>query len=102
MRVLVLGGLVALGVFLYWFVKADIIGYAPLFWPLAIAFGYKMLRILHEWYHYVGMSVKERPKLTRTYTVDMLTTFCAGEPYEMVLETLQAMVDVRYPHTTYL
>ena len=102
MRGLVLLGLVALGVFLYWFIDADFIGYAPLYWALAVAFGYKLLRILHEWYHYVGISVKERPELTRNYSVDMLTTFCAGEPYDMVLDTLAAMVKVRYPHTTYL
>jgi hypothetical protein len=102
MRGLVTLGLLALGLFLYWFLDKDFIGFAPLYWLLAVAFGYKILRVLHEWYHYVGIRVPERPVLTRDYTVDMLTTFCAGEPYEMVLETLEAMVKVRYPHTTYL
>lgn len=102
MWVLVGFGLLSLGIFLWWFLDRDFIGYAPLYWVLAVAFGYKILRMLHEWYHYVGISAKPRPELTRDYRVDMLTTFCAGEPYDMVLETLEAMVNVRYPHTTYL
>ncbi|WP_245588170.1 glycosyltransferase [Algoriphagus terrigena] len=32
----------------------------------------------------------------------MLTTFCPGEPFDMLERTLRAMVNVRYPHTTYL
>ena len=32
----------------------------------------------------------------------MLTTYCKGEPYDMVLNTLDAMIAVTYLHTTYL
>ncbi|WP_373494072.1 glycosyltransferase, partial [Aquiflexum sp.] len=32
----------------------------------------------------------------------MLTTFCPGEPYKMLENTLRALVAVKYPHTTYL
>ncbi|WP_375417623.1 glycosyltransferase, partial [uncultured Hymenobacter sp.] len=35
-------------------------------------------------------------------TVDMLTTAYPGEPQEMIVRTLEALVAVRYPHTTYL
>nr|MBA3900464.1 glycosyltransferase [Bacteroidota bacterium] len=38
----------------------------------------------------------------KEYTVDMLTTFCPGEPKDMIKKTLTAMVAVKYPHTSYL
>ncbi|UFH54450.1 glycosyltransferase [Spirosoma sp. KNUC1025] len=40
--------------------------------------------------------------MTKTWTVDILTTFCAGEPYEMIVKTLKAIQAINYPHTTYL
>jgi cellulose synthase/poly-beta-1,6-N-acetylglucosamine synthase-like glycosyltransferase/beta-mannanase len=48
---------------------------------------FNCLRILHEWYHYFSISI---------------TTFCPGEPYAMIVETLTAMQAIRYPHTSYL
>ncbi|MEO1450699.1 MAG: glycosyltransferase, partial [Bacteroidota bacterium] len=74
----------------------------PLYLLLAGAFGMKFLRLLHEWYHYANMGADETPPLRREWKVDMFTTFCAGEPYEMVQDTLRAMVAVKYPHQTYL
>ncbi|MFD2203319.1 glycosyltransferase [Shivajiella indica] len=60
-----------------------------------------------EWYHYAGLLSKnpstqilKKPK--KNYSVDMLTTFCPGEPYDMLENTLRAMVAVEYPHSTYL
>ncbi|WNJ19761.1 glycosyltransferase [Pontibacter sp. G13] len=102
MRTLILLGLISVGIFCYWFIDVKHIGYKPLYYLLAFALSYKLLRMLHEWFHYSAMSAPEKPELTRDYTVDMITTFCPGEPYEMILETLEAMVNVRYPHTTYL
>ena len=32
----------------------------------------------------------------------MFTTACPGEPIDMIRKTLEAMVDVEYPHTTFL
>ncbi|WP_229310898.1 glycosyltransferase family 2 protein [Larkinella soli] len=40
--------------------------------------------------------------MTRSYTVDILTTFCKGEPYEMIVTTLKAIKAIKYPHNTYL
>ncbi|MFB9054909.1 glycosyltransferase family 2 protein [Formosa undariae] len=48
------------------------------------------------------MSVPKKPKLTKNFNVDILTTYFPGEPIEMVTETLLAIKKVRYPHTTYL
>ncbi|MDP5172001.1 MAG: glycosyltransferase [Bacteroidia bacterium] len=102
MRGLIGVGLITMTVFVVWFFKERHIGNPFLFWALAIAIGFKLLRTLHEWYHYAGVSVPERPESTREWTVDMFTTFVPGEPYSMIVETLTAMVKVRYPHTTYL
>ncbi|MGZ4089492.1 MAG: glycosyltransferase [Bacteroidia bacterium] len=58
--------------------------------------------MLHEWYHYWSVSVPVKPPLDRAYTVDILTTACPGEPRDMIVRTLHAMVAIKYPHTNYL
>lgn len=103
MRWLVAGALLCLANFLWWFFTTLRMGYAPLFWLLAISMGFKILRMLHEWVHYVQV----REPVPPTYTpaersVDFLTTACPGEPHSMIIRTLEAMVAVRYPHTNYL
>jgi cellulose synthase (UDP-forming) len=57
---------------------------------------------LYEWYHYWAIAVPPDLPITKQYTVDIFTTFCAGEPYEMIVETLTAIQAIRYPHETYL
>ncbi|WP_188559960.1 glycosyltransferase, partial [Hymenobacter glacieicola] len=57
----------------------------------------------HEWYHYVSVSEPVAPAgPLPSFTVDVLTTFCPGEPYAMMEETLRAMQAITYPHTSYL
>jgi cellulose synthase (UDP-forming) len=105
MRTLVLIGVVFLIQFFWWFADSNHIGYAPLFWLLTFSLCYKMLRMLHEWYHYVDVLEPIAPVRASTapkWTVDMLTTACPGEPYGMIVRTLESIVAVRYPHTTYL
>ncbi|MCI4671331.1 MAG: glycosyltransferase [Bacteroidia bacterium] len=105
--ILILRFLIALGFgsmmyFTWWFFSANHIGFAPLYWLLIVAFGFRFLKLLHEWYHYWAISVPERPVSRRDWKVDMITTFVPGEPYDMIVETLEAMVAVNYPHKTYL
>ncbi|WP_299826504.1 glycosyltransferase [uncultured Pontibacter sp.] len=102
MRFMIMLGLLTLGLFLYWFLDKDHVGYGPLFWLLTTALGFKLLRTLHEWYHYYDVSVPVKPILKTKYTVDILTTACPGEPHSMILGTLEAIQNIRYPHTTYL
>jgi cellulose synthase (UDP-forming) len=105
MRVLVVIGLVFLIQFFWWFADSEHIGYAPLFWLLTFSLCYKMLRMLHEWYHYVDVLEPIAPVRAPSapqWKVDMLTTACPGEPYGMIIRTLESIVAVRYPHTTYL
>ncbi|WP_460550756.1 glycosyltransferase family 2 protein [Hymenobacter daeguensis] len=105
MRILVIIGVLLLGHFVWWFADSSHIGYAPLFWLLTFSLGYKLLRMLQEWYHYAYVKVPVPMPLspaTRLRTVDMLTTACPGEPHDMIIRSLEALVAVRYPHTTYL
>ena len=104
LRILILLGLLAMALFVAWFARREHIGFLPLYLMLTLAIGFKILRLLHEWYHYWKMTVPERPeaKTIPQYAVDMLTTYVAGEPYEMIEETLRAMVMVSYPHRTFL
>ncbi|GAB3290275.1 glycosyltransferase [Hymenobacter tenuis] len=103
MRVLVGLGLASLLYFVVWFATSNPIGYAPLFWLLAVSLGFKLLRTLHEWYHYVNVTEPVVPAgPLPVFSVDVLTTFCAGEPHAMIVETLEAMQAITYPHTSYL
>jgi cellulose synthase/poly-beta-1,6-N-acetylglucosamine synthase-like glycosyltransferase len=77
-------------------------GNAPLYWLLMTAVIFVCLKLLHEWYHYFNITIPSPPASTSRPTVDILTTFCAGEPYEMIIETLTAMQAITYPHTSYL
>ncbi|MCX2741191.1 glycosyltransferase [Pontibacter anaerobius] len=101
-RFMIWMGLLTMALFLYWFLDEDHIGYEPLYWLLTTALGFKLLRTLHEWYHYYSVSVPVKPALRTAYTVDVLTTYCPGEPHSMIINTLEAIQTIRYPHTTYL
>lgn len=102
LKSLIVFGLVSVVVFAIWLFNGERIGYYPLYLLLVISLGYKIMRVMHEWYHYWGMQITPQPEATRTWTVDMLTTAVPGEPFEMIRDTLKAMKAVRYPHTTYL
>jgi cellulose synthase (UDP-forming) len=112
-RKLLLGKLIlvlaifSLIIFLYGFFTEVGIGHKVMYYLLTISLLFKLLKVGFEWYHYAGLpeprDKSENPKLpSKNYTVDMLTTFCPGEPYKMLENTLKALVAVKYPHTTYL
>ncbi|MDB5021972.1 MAG: cellulose synthase [Pedobacter sp.] len=67
-----------------------------------IAIVYNCFTVLHEWYHYFYITVPATPAEIQQYSVDIFTTFCAGEPHKMVTETLLAIKAITYPHETYL
>ncbi len=101
-RIMILLGLITMGLFLFWFLDEDHIGYEPLYWLLTTALAFKLLRTLHEWYHYFDVSVPVKPRLKTKYKVDVFTTACPGEPHSMIIGTLEAIQNITYPHTTYL
>ena len=102
LRWLIVAALVLLYIFIKWFFRDRNIGYYPLYALLCISLGYKLVKLLFEWYHYWSVSIPRQRVLNKAFTVDMLTTAMPGEPYDMIENTLRAMVNVRYPHTTYL
>lgn len=102
LRMMIVIGLVCMGFFINSLLNSNVVGYQPLYWLLISTFIYTFFKIVYEWYHYWSISIPATPPATKTYTVDIFTTFCAGEPYEMIIETLTAMKAITYPHECYL
>ncbi len=101
-RLLIVFGLLSIINFFYWFLKPEFVDNYFLYYLLIGPLVFDSLRIIYIWYHYWDISVPEKPKLTKYPTVDVLTTYFPGEPYEMITETLLAIQEIKYPHTTYL
>ncbi|AYB33895.1 glycosyltransferase [Chryseolinea soli] len=102
LQVMIIFGLLSMLYFVYNLLQPEYIGHRVFYWLLILAIAFNCLKVLHEWYHYFHIRVPDRPDTQQRFTVDILTTFCPGEPYEMIEETLRAIQAIRYPHTTYL
>lgn len=101
-RILIGCGVMCMIIFVLWFIKPEHIGYKPIYWLLTLALLFKLLKMLHEWYHYWSVSVPICPVWKTKWKVDVLTTACPGEPREMIIRTLKAMKNINYSHTNYL
>lgn len=101
-RVMVVLGLICMGAFLYIFYREGHDQHTVLYWLLFFTIVFTCVRILLEWVHYLFITVPPTPALEKEFTVDIFTTYCPGEPMEMIEETLKAITQIRYPHTTYL
>ncbi len=88
--------------FLWWFFSDNHIGHPVLYTLLSVALVFKLLRWNHEWFHYSHIAVPPKTKSEQKYTVDIFTTYCAGEPKDMLKRTLTAMVNIRHTHKNYL
>lgn len=102
LRLMIIIGLISIGNFLYWFFLPELVENPILFNILASVIIFDTLRIVYIWYHYWNISLPKKPKLKKDFTVDVLTTYFPGEPYDMITETLLAIKNIRYPHKTYL
>ncbi|RPE09041.1 glycosyltransferase [Chitinophaga lutea] len=102
LRLMILFGTFSMCYLLYCLFRQSQVGYAPFYWILMAGITFNALRVLHEWYHYFAIRIPPRPARLQPYTVDIFTTFCPGEPYAMIEETLTAIQAIHYPHTTYL
>lgn len=94
-------GYFSVAFFLYHMFKDTNIGNKPLYVLLMVTLVYTCLKYMHEWYHYFAISVTPRPEAKKIYTIDVFTTYCAGEPFDMLEQTLTAMQAMTYPHTSY-
>jgi cellulose synthase (UDP-forming) len=102
LQLMIIFGVMSMLYFVYNLLQPEYIGHRVFYWLLIVAVAFNCLKVLHEWYHYFFIRVPNKPDIQQAFTVDILTTFCPGEPYEMIAETLRAIQAIRYPHTTYL
>ena len=101
LRAMIFIGFFSAGFFLFNLFKEENVGHTSLYVLLMITMMYYCLKYMHEWYHYFSISVTPKPQAKRIYTIDVFTTYCAGEPYDMLEQTLTAMQAMTYPHTSY-
>lgn len=101
-KLMVLIGLFSILNFLVFFFQPENRGNFFLFFLLSITILYSASRKLYMWYNYANISVPDEPVAVPDFTVDILTTYFPGEPYQMVITTLEAITKISYPHTTYL
>jgi cellulose synthase/poly-beta-1,6-N-acetylglucosamine synthase-like glycosyltransferase len=101
-RAMILIGCLSIVNFIYWFTREEYRANGWLYFLLSFILLYGVLRTVYMWYHYLNLSVPEAPATPGKYSVDVLTTYFPGEPYEMIEETLKAIQEITYPHTTYL
>ena len=88
--------------FLWWLIQPEHVGDSWLFAMLMVSIGYRVFFWLYEWYLYIGIAIPDRACTTRRWTVDVFTTACPGEPEDMIVRTLRAIVAITYPHNSYL
>ncbi|MBN9379898.1 MAG: glycosyltransferase [Chitinophagaceae bacterium] len=101
-RIMVVLGLIFMSAFLYIFYREGHGQRTALYWLLFSTIVFICIKVLLEWIHYLYITVPPTPALEKEFTVDIFTTYCPGEPLEMIEETLKAITQIRYPHTTYL
>jgi len=101
LRLLIGLGVLSIAAFAIWYANEVVIGNYFMYVCLTTTFIYYALKYLHEWIHYSAIEVPERPVLQHNFSVDVLTTYVPGEPFEMLEKTLRAMVAMSYPHTNW-
>lgn len=102
LRLMILLGVGSIVYLLYCLFRHSQIGFPPFYWILMFAISFNCLRTLHEWYHYFSISIPQAPPAETAFSVDIFTTYCPGEPLEMVVNTLRAIQQIHYPHTAWL
>lgn len=101
-KIMVLLGIFSILNFLFFFFDAEHWGNLLLFSLLGITILYSAFKKLYMWYNYSNISIPETPRAAPDLKVDILTTYFPGEPYQMIVTTLEAITKITYPHTAYL
>ncbi len=102
LRILIVAAAASVFALLVWLMNPDRIGDPVVYFMLTGAMLLRAIAWLFEWYNYWAISASPVLKPRRRWTVDILTTACPGEPTGMIVRTLKAMTEIRYPHTNYL
>lgn len=69
---------------------------------LSFAIIWGVARSIINWFYFVFITIPVPKKYPANVSVDVFTTAMPGEPYEMFLNTLNAIEKIQYPHETYL
>ncbi|WP_299156580.1 glycosyltransferase [uncultured Christiangramia sp.] len=101
-KLLIILGLVSILNFIFYFAKPEFRGNTILYILLSISLFYGILKKLYLWYNYSNISLPKTTGTEKDFTVDVLTTYFPGEPYQMIITTLEAIIKINYPHETYL
>lgn len=101
-KFMILLGVFSIFNFLIFFFKPEHRTNSFLFFLLSCIIVYGVIKKLYMWYNYSNISIPKTPENTQDFSVDVLTTYFPGEPYQMITTTLKAIQKIRYPHTTYL
>jgi cellulose synthase (UDP-forming) len=101
-RLLILCAVFSSIYFLFWLSNSEHIAFVPLYSILVVSVVYATAKVYLEWFAVWKFNLQGPVVSKKNWAVDVLTTYCAGEPKEMVINTLQAIQKMKYPHTTYL
>lgn len=101
-KLLILLAIFSIVHFLFFFLQPEHQGNSFLFILLFITISYSIFKKLYMWYNYANISVPQKPSSVPEVSVDILTTYFPGEPYQMIVTTLEAITNITYPHTAYL
>ena len=96
LRFMIFVGVFSLVQFFYYFLRPEYRGATFLYILLCSVLFYGAVRNLYLWYHYFSISVPIKPEKFKKLTVDILTTYFPGEPYEMICGTLEAIQKITY------
>ena len=99
---LLLFGLIFSINFIHWYLRPDHQGYGLLYWLLFFSFSYEIVRLWMEWYFSVSIRLPASKEIVKKWEVDVLTTYARGEPKDMLKNTLRAIKNIKYPHTSFL
>jgi flagellar basal body-associated protein FliL len=90
-KFMILLGIFSILNFLFYFFQPEHVGNALLFTLLTVTILYSVLKKLYMWYNYSNISTPEKPENHANFKVDVLTTYYPGEPYQMVITTLETV-----------
>ena len=95
-------GLEAVAYFLSWWYAPGRIASLPLFFLFTFVAWFSAIRMIANWFALAHVARPRHRPPVPGLAVDVITTAAPGEPMEIFRATLPAMVQIRYPHATYL
>ncbi|MDT0646208.1 glycosyltransferase family 2 protein [Zunongwangia sp. F260] len=101
-KLMIFFGIISIIHFVLYFFQPQYRGNIPLYILLTITILYGAFKKFYMWYNYSNISIPKEREIVTDFKVDILTTYFPGEPYQMIITTLEAILNISYPHETYL